>query len=149
MYIYRVIMSRSNIILNTNCGIYRMISPTHKVYIGKSKNLKRRESSYKLIKFVKSQRKLYNSLMKYGFDAHNFEVVEFLNTDASEEELIELETLILNQYKNADFEVLNLREPGPKGKMSKESIERIKESLKGNNYALGSKEQQSGKIIDL
>lgn len=57
------------------CGIYKITSPTGKVYIGESKNIPSRIYYYKILS-CRNQRKLYNSLLKYGWDAHNFEVVE-------------------------------------------------------------------------
>jgi group I intron endonuclease len=56
-------------------GIYKITSPTNKVYIGQSKDIKLRFYYYS-IKSCKSQRKLYHSLKKHGVDNHIFEVVE-------------------------------------------------------------------------
>lgn len=48
-------------------GIYKITSPTNKIYIGKSKSLKQRENNYKSsLEKIKSQIKLYNSIKKYG-----------------------------------------------------------------------------------
>lgn len=55
-------------------GIYKITSPSKKVYIGQSTNIEKRKSSYKNIKCNK-QTKLYNSLKKYGFEKHKFEVI--------------------------------------------------------------------------
>lgn len=57
------------------CGIYKITSPTGKVYIGESFNIKARKYYYK-INSCKKQRKLYNSLLKYGWEAHIFEIIE-------------------------------------------------------------------------
>jgi hypothetical protein len=51
-------------------GIYKITSPSNKIYIGQSNNiLYRWKYCYKKLN-CKSQRHLYNSLMKYGFDNH-------------------------------------------------------------------------------
>lgn len=56
-------------------GIYKITSPTNKIYIGSSNDIKNRISKYKNLK-CRSQRKLYNSLKKYGWDNHLFEIIE-------------------------------------------------------------------------
>lgn len=55
-------------------GIYKITSPSKKVYIGQSVNIEKRVKSYKNIN-CKEQKKIYNSIKKYGFDKHIFEVV--------------------------------------------------------------------------
>jgi group I intron endonuclease len=56
-------------------GIYKITSPTNRIYIGSSNNIANRISSYKNLK-CKSQTKLYRSLKKYGFTNHLFEIIE-------------------------------------------------------------------------
>lgn len=56
-------------------GVYKIISPSGKIYIGQSTNLQKREIAYRS-NSCKGQTKLYNSLVKYGFSAHIFEVIE-------------------------------------------------------------------------
>ena len=56
-------------------GIYKITSPSGKVYIGQSLNIELRLSQYKR-NDCKSQPKLLNSLNKYGSKNHVFEVVE-------------------------------------------------------------------------
>lgn len=56
-------------------GIYKITSPSNKVYVGSSKNIDRRITYYKGLR-CKQQTILYNSLMKYGWDAHLFEILE-------------------------------------------------------------------------
>jgi len=56
-------------------GIYKITSPSGKVYIGQAINTYKRLESYKGL-YCKSQTKLYNSLVKYGFFEHVFEVIE-------------------------------------------------------------------------
>lgn len=71
---------KKRINLNKLCGIYKITSPTGKVYIGESKNINKRRSTYKnLSEVLKSQRKLYNSLKKYGWEVHTFEIIEECN----------------------------------------------------------------------
>lgn len=56
-------------------GIYKITSPTGRVYIGQSTDIDYRFSSYKKLK-CKPQLRIYNSFMKYGVDNHIFEIVE-------------------------------------------------------------------------
>lgn len=56
-------------------GIYKITSPTGKIYIGQSNNIKLRFAAYKRISCEK-QPKLFNSLLKYGFLNHKFEIIE-------------------------------------------------------------------------
>ena len=56
-------------------GIYKIISPTGKIYIGQSIDIEKRWKAYKRLN-CKNQIKLYNSLKKYGYDNHIFEIIE-------------------------------------------------------------------------
>lgn len=63
--------------LNKICGIYKIISPSGKIYIGQSVNIKRRFITYKgLEKSIWGQVKLYNSFLKHGVKNHIFEIIE-------------------------------------------------------------------------
>ena len=54
-------------------GIYKITSPTGKVYIGQSIEIEKRWMRYKNItKSVKKQPAIYNSLLKYGSENHIF-----------------------------------------------------------------------------
>jgi group I intron endonuclease len=55
-------------------GIYKITSPTKKVYIGQSTDIKNRFKSYKRLN-CKKQIRLYNSFIKYGVDKHKFEIL--------------------------------------------------------------------------
>lgn len=68
--------------------IYKITNPKGRVYIGQARCLKSRWTAYsRLYQSVVSQYRLSNSLLKYGVDAHVFEVVE----ECSFEELDERE----------------------------------------------------------
>jgi group I intron endonuclease len=55
-------------------GIYKITSPTKKIYIGQSVNIEKRILSYKGL-HCKNQTIIYNSLKKYGVDKHKFEIL--------------------------------------------------------------------------
>ena len=57
-------------------GIYKITNPKGKIYIGQSVDLVRRQNTYSKLQDCKGQPRLHNSLVKYGFCEHIFEVVE-------------------------------------------------------------------------
>lgn len=57
------------------CGVYKITSPTGKIYIGESKNIEYRFRAHKNLKSNKHPR-LHNSLKKYGVENHIFEILE-------------------------------------------------------------------------
>ena len=66
------------------CGIYKITSPTGRVYIGQSYSLNKRKSNYKNL-HNKSQRIVYNSILKYGWENHRFEIIHELPNDVTQE----------------------------------------------------------------
>lgn len=62
-------------------GIYKITSPSKKVYIGQSKRISERFSAYKKLK-CKSQPRLYTSFIKYGFENHIFEIIEECSSES-------------------------------------------------------------------
>jgi group I intron endonuclease len=56
-------------------GIYKITSPTNKIYIGQSINIEKRFLDYKKLR-CKSQIALYNSFVKHGIETHLFEIIE-------------------------------------------------------------------------
>lgn len=64
-----------------NCGIYKITSPSGRVYIGQSKDLNRRRKEYSKLQNCKLQIKLHNSLLKYGWIEHNFDVIEYCSVE--------------------------------------------------------------------
>lgn len=61
-------------------GIYKITSPSKKIYIGQSTNIEKRFYTYKLL-HCKKQPFLFNSLKKYGAENHIFEVIEFCEVE--------------------------------------------------------------------
>jgi len=58
-------------------GIYKIVSPTGRVYIGEAKNLKIRCSYYLNPNRIKGQRAIYNSIVKYSPESHSIDILEF------------------------------------------------------------------------
>ena len=97
-------------------GIYKVTSPTNKVYIGQTINLSRRESEYKKIQ-CKAQPKLFYSLKKHGWEQHKFEIIE----ECHEDQLLIRETHWKNYYKVLEIPSLCCRLDGRGGKLSNET----------------------------
>lgn len=57
-------------------GIYKITSPSNKVYIGQSISIESRRASYQRGSGYKYQTRLKNSILKYGFENHYFEIIE-------------------------------------------------------------------------
>jgi group I intron endonuclease len=57
-------------------GIYKITSPTNKVYIGQSNNIGKRFKQYSSLSQTKLQKRLHYSFNKYGVKNHIFEVIE-------------------------------------------------------------------------
>jgi len=113
-------------------GIYKITSPSKKIYIGQSVNIEKRFKQYKLGN-CKRQKKLYNSFKKYGAENHVFTVI-------IECEIIELndkERYYQDLYSVLEITGLNClltNASDRSGKLSKETI--IKMSLVQKNIFL-------------
>ena len=55
-------------------GIYKITSPTNKVYIGQSIEIENRFKNYKKLS-CKQQKIIYKSFLKYGVEKHKFEII--------------------------------------------------------------------------
>ncbi len=58
------------------CGIYKIISPSGKIYIGQSINIERRFVKYKYLSKTSEQQALTRSFNKHGVENHIFEIIE-------------------------------------------------------------------------
>jgi group I intron endonuclease len=97
-------------------GIYKIINPRGKMYIGKSKNIEKRFTDYRKIQCCKQQRKIYHSLKKYGPENHIFEIIE----ECEYEMLNDREIYWISKF-NSIIEGLNLTSGGDGGVLSEES----------------------------
>ena len=58
------------------CGIYKITSPTGRIYIGQSLNIHKYRKAHYARNECKDQPRLCNSINKYGWETHSFEIVE-------------------------------------------------------------------------
>lgn len=124
--------------------IYKIESPSGKIYIGKTINLKNRMNDYKNLS-CKNQPRLYNSFLKYGFDEHIIEIlVEGID---DEDELNYAEQYFIEEYDSFDTEWgLNLTSGGEGGNLSEETKRKIGLANKGKIRTEERKRKQSEAI---
>lgn len=121
------------------CGIYKITSPSGKVYVGESIDIKSRWKEYNRFD-CKNQRKLYNSFKKYSVENHIFEILE---------ECIFDELLCKERYWQDFYDVLNgglnclLTNCGDKKQvLSKETLIKMAEAQRGEkNHMFGKRKE--------
>jgi len=111
------------------CGIYKITSPSGKVYIGQSRNILIRWRDHKRDKSAKSR--VFYSLRKYGAEAHIFDIIHELPIDVDQDVITIYEQLYMDMYASCKVVLLNLREAGSRGKLSQEAKVKLSNSLKG------------------
>ena len=123
------------------CGIYKITSPTGRVYIGQSVDVKKRLRVYRYPEQVKKQRKLYDSLNKYGYEKHKFEIV--MQCDI--EKLDEMEIFYIDAYNTFNTKHgLNCNHGGLSQAIhSEETKRRRSESMKGRKASEKSRKRMS------
>lgn len=124
---------------NVIVGIYKITSPSGKVYIGQSVNVYKRWYSYNnLIKCKRNsiQPKVKNSFLKYGKENHIFEIIEeCLLIDLDKCEILHKQEFInIFGWEKALFCDIFDKGGGPK---SKEHREKIGDSLRNKPKPLG------------
>lgn len=125
--------------LNTQVvGIYKIINPNGKIYIGQSINIEKRWKTY-MFGFSKGQIKLHNSFVKYGVKNHLFEIVEICD----EVRLNLRERYWQDYYECIGANGLNLKLTQTNDKSGKYS-EELK--IKLSKSALGRKMSEDSKI---
>jgi group I intron endonuclease len=124
-------------------GIYKITSPSNRVYIGQSINIKKRWVGYSFPSSLHFQPKLERSLLKYGWDAHKKEIIE----QCSKSKLNERETYWKQYYLDqagGDWSKVLFCELHDKGggPRSEQTKKKISEKAKGHKRNLGIKQSQ-------
>jgi group I intron endonuclease len=116
------------------CGIYKITSPSKKIYIGQSVNIKRRISKYKTGKSFE-QPLLNRSIIKHGWKAHSFEVIH----QCTKEELNDLEIYYIELFNSFNSKFgLNLHSGGNFHMTSDETKKKISAAGKGRKLGVRS-----------
>lgn len=109
-------------------GIYRIMSPSNRVYIGQSVNLYKRFNTYTRAE-CKNQTKLFRSFKKYGVDNHVFEILEICEAHELDDKEIYYSELYNSTCKDTG---LNVRDCGNgKGPLPESVKRKISQSNKG------------------
>jgi len=80
-------------------AIYKITNPSGRIYIGETWDIEKRKKSYKR-KDCKRQTILFNSLKKYGFENHTFEIIQEIPEGYDQDYLDEWERLYIWQFKS-------------------------------------------------
>lgn len=116
-----------------SCGIYKITSPSNKIYIGQSINVERRMRGYRGTNGSKEQRHLKASLLKYGWQKHIFEILQ----QCEESELNTLEKYYVDLFQSFNTRHgMNLKDGGGnKVRLSDDTKRKISISLKGHKHS--------------
>lgn len=129
----------------SDIGIYKITSPTGKIYIGQTRRLHKRLTSYERLD-CKTQTKLYNSLKFYGWEAHKFEIIHELPNDVDPLIIDGYEVLYWQLYKDCGVEMLNCRKPARNNIKTEDVKKKISNSNKGKNLGRKASEETRRKI---
>lgn len=115
-------------------GIYKITSPTNKIYIGQSVNIEKRFKSYLSMNSGNSKQvRLHRTFLKYGVENHIFEVVEECTMELLNERERYYQDLynVLEKGLNCRLTASNDRS----GKLSEEIKQKISNSNKGKKMS--------------
>ena len=126
-------------------GIYKIESPSGKVYIGQSRNLLKRISEYKCLHLIKRQPLIFRSIKKYGFDSHTFKIIVELPIDIEQIFLDHYEQIYMDLYRNSGHQMLNLKNAGSRGSHLPETKKKISSALKGRPISPETRAARLGK----
>ena len=113
-------------------GIYKITSPSNKIYIGQSTDIYKRFRYYKSL-HCKKQIVLFRSLLKHGVDSHKFEIIE----ECNETDLNNKERYYQELYNCVGKDGLNCRltkSTDKSGKMSCDTIIRMRGRKDSGNH---------------
>lgn len=120
--------------------IYKITSPSGRVYIGLTLNLPRREKNYRNLE-CKKQHILYNSIKKHGWNTHKFDVIDTFTSEgqfALGKEIFWIRSFMSNKCKWPKMNGINSNDGGQSNtglKMSEESKRKISLANKGRKVS--------------
>lgn len=119
-------------IMEKICGIYKIISPSKKIYIGKSVDIQDRLRKYKHGKCF-TQTLIYRSIKKHGWDKHRFEIIHL----CERENLSELEKYYIELYQcfNSKHGLNLMNGEGFNYKHSDETKRKIGDAHRGMSFS--------------
>lgn len=108
-------------------NIYKLTSLSGRCYIGQTIHLDRRIKSYRRLN-CKEQHKLYNAIIKYGFDNMKLDVLfQYNSTDRSKLNILldAMEKFCIKKYDSV-HSGYNIRFGGTGGKCTEETLEKMR-----------------------
>jgi group I intron endonuclease len=124
--------------------IYKITNPNGKIYIGQTIDYNRRKSNYKRLN-CSSQVKIYNSILKYGWENHIIEIIEECLVD-----VLGKREKYWKIYYDSIKNGLNIRTDEEKGgKLDKEICDKISKSKKGCTYSKESSIKKSQSLMGM
>ena len=126
------------------CGIYKIESPSGRIYIGQSVDIERRWDHHMGMRDAYKHTILYRSFAKYGADKHSFEILE----ECPKEKLNERERYYIEKYDTFETKHgLNLTKGGDRAVLSKRTRDKISRAKKGKPipHLIGFKHSQETK----
>lgn len=125
-------------------GIYKITSPSGLVYIGETKNLKKRCLSYLSLNKIKGQRAIYNSILKYSADRHKIEILELCD----EEFLLERERYYQEIYDSVEngLNCFYTSTFNKKKIWSEKTIKKMSDNQKGENNSFYGKKHSTNSL---
>lgn len=112
-----------------NC-IYVLIAPNKSAYIGQTSDPINRKSRYKTLT-CKNQIRVYQSLLRFGFDKHEFKILLVMPNSITRQSMDFYEIFFYELYKNSGYSMMNLKSPGWNGKPCEESKQKSSRSHLG------------------
>jgi len=123
-------------------GIYKITSPSGKVYVGQSVRIEKRFRDYVTLRSCSEQPRLYRSFLKYGVEFHIFEILE----ECLVHELNERERYFQDLYNVIGVEGLNCKLQGTadkSGYLSEEIKTKITLTKTGKRHSEEAKAKMS------
>lgn len=124
-------------------GIYKITSPSNRIYIGQSIDINKRFYNY-LLKHCKSQTKLLHSFNKYNVKNHIFEILE----ECEESQLNNKERYWQDYYESNTQKGLNCRLTKTDDKSGKLSEKTKLKMINARKLNINSNSSKSKKVVD-
>lgn len=115
-------------------GIYKIISPSNKIYIGQSINIGERKRAYINLSKASLGPKIHNSINKHGWEKHHHEIIEECTLDKLNERETYWKQYYVNQYGWGKMLFCGLYDNGG-GPLSNETKLKISQSNKGREQS--------------
>lgn len=123
-------------------GIYKITNPETKIYIGQTTDIEQRFKVYiNCVSKIKTQKKIYNSIKKYGVDKHIFEIIEECCIDKLNERERHWQDFydVLNPNLGLNCRLTTTNDKS--GRLSEETKEKIRQHNLGKKHSEETKEK--------